>query len=370
MSNTRTAERPQLDQAERWASSPKISGPRLPQTILAPATESREPEDRDILRKVGGLAIDENLPLETLAEEARVETLDLRRALCDPDFDITRIIGALRKLVEKRERLVEEEPFVPTRVSAIIEDVLSLAAEERQLAVVNGDCRTGKSYVARRWNRLHRSNSVYLEVPSGADKNVFLRTLGAAFGVGVASAVKGTQIEWRVRQVCRNWKGLVLILDQAHHLWNEDPRHQPQRIEFVMDLVSPQIGASVVCIATNQFANAQKRTQEASKTWGSGQWVGRIGRYEELPTRLEDEEIRRVAGAHLPQASDEALEAVVDFALLADGLLGSIEHVSKMARHLARKDGKTEATSIYIKRAIKALIPTSQTLRAKMRGEA
>lgn len=365
MSSTRTAETPRLDQASRWASSPMVAGPRLPQTILAPATQHRELGDREILRKVGGLAIAENIPLETLAEEARVETTSLRRALCDPGFDISEIMGALRKLVEKRERLVESETFVSTRISAIVEDVLEQAADERMLSVINGDYRTGKSHAARRWNKLHQNCSVYIEVPAGINKCVFLRELGAAFGLGTSTAVKVAMIEWKIRRLCREWRG-VIILDEAHRLWNEDARHEPQRIEMVRDLVSPQVGASVVCIATNQFANAQRRAELSSKTWGSGQWVGRIGRYEELPPRLSDTELHKVAKAHLPHASEKMLGAVVDFAVFSDGMLGSIEHAAKMAQYLARKD-KREMTNTHISKAIQALLATTQAGRAKMK---
>lgn len=368
MSNTRTAECPNLGKAERFASSPTIAGPRLPFTIVSKATSNRPDEVRDTLRAAAAIAIAEQAPLETIASETNLAVEDLRRALCDPDFDIPE--GTLTKLsryVKESVREIEEEPFVETRISRVIEDVLDQAAFERLLAIIVGDYRTGKSYAAKRWARIHPHNSVYIEVPSGSDKNIFMRALGQSFGIGCSTAVKATQIEWKIREACKSWKP-VIILDEGHRLWNEDHRSIPQRIEFVRDLMSPSIGASIVILATNQFANAQERTELHSQTWGSGQWVGRIGRYEDLPATLEDSELRKVIKVHLGDISERAAASVFEFARASDGFLGSVEAVARMARHLARKDRRA-FTSEHVLAAVKALIPTSRTLRKKLLGK-
>lgn len=355
----------QVDRVDRYASAASVAGPRLPQTIMARATEGRPTDIREALRSVGGVAINQNISLEKVAARAELRVEDLRRALCDPEFEIPRgFISKIKGYLAETFREIEATPFVETEISKIVTDVLEHAAAENLLALVIGDNRTGKSEPAKRWVKLNPSRAIYIHCPDG-DKSMFMRTLAKPLGIGVSTAVKATQLEWKIKQAAAEWKG-VFVIDEAWRLWNDEAKHRPSRIEFIRDLVEPEVGASTVLISTDQFSDAQAKAEAESKGWGVGQWIGRIGRREDLPRDVSDKDLQAIIEVHFPTVSTRAHQAVFTLARSSKGLLGTVHNTAKMARYLA---GKETVSTSHVFAATKKMISTDRTLAAMMKGD-
>jgi hypothetical protein len=151
------------------------------------------------------------------------------------------------------------------------------------------------------------------------------------------------------------------VLDEAHRLWPEQNSRYayPKRITWVMAMVNA--GVPICLVSTPQFIQSQKAAEKNG--WNSAQLTGRIGHYEFLPTKLSEPDIIAVARAVLPEASENVLLALADYAGQSARYLAAVDSISKRARYLAQLKGRAECNSSDVHAAMKeSVVPSDRML--------
>jgi len=262
------------------------------------------------------------------------------------------------------------EPVIMTEVSRKVHETLDYALEERCLVVIQGKARRGKTTAARSWCEMHPGRARYVQAPSSNDENSFYRSIAKALGIGAGLTLKGSQIRQKVEDTLQTGD-LMLVIDEAHLVWPQQARVRdslPRKLNWIMtDLVNYRV--PVALVATPQFSMTQRVFEEKSH-WASEQFIGRISHFERLPEELNEQDLRAVAQALLPEGSKKGIQLLVDYAMSSRKDLAAIESGVKRARFLARKAGRAEAATVDIREAITGGVAPSDTALALALGQA
>ena len=255
---------------------------------------------------------------------------------------------------------------VVTSLGQKVCDVLDYTAHAGAMTLIEGNARIGKSFSARAWCEQHPGRARFIEVPTGNDDTGFFRALARGLGLGNFTQYKAGEIRERVESVLLT-RDLLLCLDESHRLWPEvNPRYGfPKRINWLMSLANQ--GVAICLIGTPQFIERQKAVGQSG--WNSSQFIGRLGHYEPLPRELSDEDLMAVAKSVLPEADSRTKRALADYALTSAKYLAAIEAIAKRARYIATKDGRTNATTDDVRRAMKeSVIPADSKLVSALKA--
>jgi hypothetical protein len=262
---------------------------------------------------------------------------------------------------------------VVTGFGAKVHDALDYTFYSRGLTLIEGNPRLGKSFAARSWCRLHPGQARFVEVPPSNDEASFFRALARGLGIGNFLQYKVTEIRERVQSVLFTGD-ILLALDEGHRLWpNREVRYgAPSRINWVMSLANEtddHPAVPVAIISTPQFIELQKAAKEKG-LWNSAQLTGRIAHFESLPTDLDPSDLMAVAKAVLPEADSKVLRALAVYARSSERYLAAIDAIAKRARFIAMRDGRTDATTDDVRKAMQeSVIPAdAKLLRALETG--
>lgn len=249
---------------------------------------------------------------------------------------------------------------VVTKLGRRVYDTLDFTFAKRQMTLMEGNARTGKSHAARLWCEQHPGQARFVEVPPSNEDGGFFRALARGLGLGNFLNYKAAQIRERVESVLLAGD-LLLVLDEAQRLWPQSNYRQafPRRIVWVMAMKNA--GVPIAMISTQQFIETQKAVERTG--WNSAQLTGRLSHYELLPPQLELEDMQAVAESLLPGTAKEDLKRMAVYACGSSRGLAALEGISKRAEWLAERDGRKTPTKEDIRAAMREVIPSDTKLK-------
>ncbi|MBE0541610.1 MAG: ATP-binding protein [Verrucomicrobia bacterium] len=250
---------------------------------------------------------------------------------------------------------------VTTSLGHKVQDTLDYTLESRSMTLIEGDARIGKSFSARAWCETHTGQARFIEVPTGNDDTGFFRALARGLGIGSFHQLKACELRERVETVLLTGD-LLLCLDEAHRLWPETNFRYgfPKRVNWLMSMANQ--GVPLCLIGTPQFIERQ-RAAETQSGWNSAQFMGRLGHFEPLPRELSPADLMAVAKAVLPEADKTTLRALAAYARTSARYLAAIDAIAKRARYIAKRDGRTEASTEDVRVAMQeSVIPADSKL--------
>jgi hypothetical protein len=299
---------------------------------------------------------------------------DLLRELClNPELVPAQIsIGVFRELFQALLDLAADHAeerlkgLVKTDIGKSVLGRIDYAEQQKCLVVIEGNARTGKSFVTKAWCEALPGRRRYIQVPSSNDMTVFFRAIAKALGIPASYTRKAQELRARISDVLQSGQ-LTVALDEAHYLFPQTNvrRALPNRINWMLtELVN--FGVSVALISTPQFTSSQRETEKTTH-WASEQLIGRIAHYTRLPDRLGKHDLEAVARFHLPEGDSKSIAALVAYAQASKKYLAGIEHATKEARYESKLQGRDRVTFDDIKRAIEtSVMPSDQALQAAL----
>jgi hypothetical protein len=257
----------------------------------------------------------------------------------------------------ERDRLAA---LVTTEIGRKIIDAMDYAEAERVLVLIEGEYGTGKTFISKAWCEARPGKRRYIQAPSSNDNLDFFRTIAEPIGVSHALSMKSQQMRARINAVLQSGH-LTIVLDEAHYMFPQASARValPAKINWVLTALT-NYQVPVALVATPQFTSAQLAVERQTH-WASGQFIGRISRYVQLPESLDREELRAIARCHLPEGDAKSIDALVLYAEASKKRLRGIEHGMKSARHVARQAGRTGVTLADIKQALRDSVLPSDT---------
>ena len=271
---------------------------------------------------------------------------------------------------EYRSRFIEERrrSFVVTDIGRQVFEMLDYSRATRCMTLTNGKERIGKTESVKAWCDMHPGIARYVEVPPTNDEIGLYHAIAKSLGVSINLNSKAHELRGRIEQALETGD-LILIFDQAHDLWPTSMYRDalPKRLNWVMSLVNREI--AIALVTTPQFLANQKAVEDRTR-WTSGQFLGRIGRYLQLPDALDENDLRAVAKALLPGADDLSIKAVIQYAAKSLGYLNAIRAVSNAAKYIAKQQGRDKITRADIAHAVKnTVIPSDSALNTALYGK-
>jgi hypothetical protein len=268
------------------------------------------------------------------------------------------LVSTLRELLASQVEAHCRQTVV-TSLGERVHEALDYTLQTGSMSLIEGLARFGKTHSALDWCERHPGRARYVDCPSGNDDFSFFREIALSLGVSINLKSKAQELRSRIEESLRDGN-LVLVIDQAHWLWPQSHYRNttPARINWIMAQVDR--GVPVSLITTKQFFLSQKAIEKTT-CWTSEQFTGRIGHYEALPTALTPEDLRKVAVALLPDASEQTIEALVVYAQASTKYLAGIRHAVDRAGFIARKDSRERIQFGDVKSALKQAVIPSDT---------
>jgi hypothetical protein len=270
---------------------------------------------------------------------------------------------ALRQMCE-RWTAAKVASTVVTSLGKRMYGALDYTRHSRRLSLSIGAARTGKTFSARAWCQQRPGQARFVEVPPGNDDSGFYRALARGIGLGNFSQYNSVDLRERVESVLLAGD-LVLVLDESQRLWPQRNFREgfPMRIEWVMAMVNASVPIALVS-SPEFFTKLTIAKKNADKSgWNPAQFVGRIGRYNPLPTKIAESDLVTVARAVLPEASENALKALALYAKKSARYLAAIESIAADARYRAEQEGRQSPSSRDIRNAMEeSVIPSDSNL--------
>ena len=298
------------------------------------------------------------------------DTDNLEKELChlclDPAWNLTAsapwyfadLVNVLREY--QQQWIQGKSGGVVTALGEKVCATLDYTLYSRSLSLLEGNARLGKSFAARTWCLQHPGRARFVEVPPGNDESGFFRSLARGLGIGSSLQYKLGELRERVESVLLSGD-LLLVLDESQRLWPQKNLRYgfPSRIIWVMAMANA--GVPVCMVSTPQFILSQKAVEKNG--WNSAQLTGRIGHYEFLPTELEASDLIAVARAVLPEASEDVLQVLADYASTSSRYLAAVDSIAKRARYIAQINGRSHCNTSDVRTAMKeSVIPSDAML--------
>jgi hypothetical protein len=278
------------------------------------------------------------------------------------------IVDTLRD-VYKAWAAAKSASTIVTSLGKNIYNVLDYTHHSRRLSLSIGIPRTGKTFSAKAWCEQRPGRARFVEVPPGNDDGGFYRALARGIGLGNFSQYNSCDLRERVESVLLAGD-LVLVLDQAQLLWPQRNFREgfPMRIEWVMAMVNA--GVPIGLVSTPEFFTrltiAQKNAEKSG--WDPAQFLGRVGRYNPLPTTLERDDLIKIARTVLPNATAGVLRALAVYAERSARCLGAIESIATHAQYIAAQSNRECPTAADVATAMKeSVIPSDTRLKTALK---
>jgi hypothetical protein len=339
--------------------------------------ERRQQRQKEESEKLpNSYAVDDFISLCRQYAEDHLEEL-IRQLCLDPacvpqnfaPWYFAKLEEALRAFIEQSIS-DRAEGLVTTEIGREVIETIEYTAFSRKLTLIEGNARTGKTFAACTWCEQHPGRARFIEVPTGNDETSFFRALARGLFLGNFAQYKAIEIRERVESVLLTGD-LVLVLDEAWRLWPQQTEQRfgfPKRITWVMHMANQ--GVPICLLSTPQFLETLKAKEEKGG-WNSAQFQGRLAEYKQLAADLSKKDLVNVAAALLPEADDQTLRAIADYARSSTRYLAAIETISTRARYLAGRAGRDTAEAEDVRRAMEeSVIPSDSQLVRVLRPAA
>lgn len=238
-----------------------------------------------------------------------------------------------------------------TEVTQAVQEALDYAlASPGSLTLAFGPPGVGKSAAARNWCEQRPGVARYIETPAVENERGFYSAIAEELGIPRGSGYNGQQTSLRIIDVLKTSR-LTLVLDEAQRLWPQRsrPTQTPMRLLWLTTLVNA--GVPVGLVALPEFFRLQRALVQASG-WSDAQFNRRLAMVKELPARLGEEDLHRVARHHLPEGNGDCYELLVRYAQASKVNLSGITETLRAARFLARRTGRAEVAFTDLQDAV------------------
>lgn len=276
------------------------------------------------------------------------------------------LIPSLIALMEHECKRAESAHAL-TSVGQTIWKQLDFCRRTHQMIVIEGREGIGKTEAVNAWCAAHEGEVRRVSLTSTTNQTEFFRELAAAVGVACSYMRKVNEMKPRATDVLRR-SGLMLVIDEGHYLLPQTKRvvARPVLLDWLYSGLN-NFGVPVALIATPQFSQLAANVEKCTG-WNSGQFLRRSKRFVELPARLEDSDLRIVARALLPGASETLVGVVAAYASLKEHQLDAIKDIATEAQALAEESGRDTIKSTDLERAMKEVIEPTLLAKTKALG--
>lgn len=252
-----------------------------------------------------------------------------------------------------------------TTVGQTVWKQLDFCKRTHEMVVIEGREGIGKSEAVKAWCAAHEGECRYIELTSTTNQTEFFRELAAVLGVACSYTRKAMEMKSRSTDVLRRSR-LMLVVDEGHYLLPQTQRVEtrPVLLDWLYSSLNNK-GVPVAIIATPQFSQLAAHVEQRTG-WNSRQFLRRSKRFQELPQRLGINDLKLVAGALLPGASEALVGVVAAYGDLKEHQLDAVKDLVREARLIAEEDGRERLKTTDLERAMKEVI--EPTLLAKLRA--
>jgi hypothetical protein len=347
------------DSNERYLASARLKGIAVGTNIVARVARVRTERERNAMLWLCGYARLRDLTADALTVELDMDRAEIRRALTDPEADLTRFVEKVEALRATFEDYLNATPeardfkligqfdkalceLADTKVRRKIANACKMALEKAQIIEITGKTQQGKSIGARN-EYLHNLHRAAWITAWGKTEKDWYQCLAEGLGVWLGNNTKTSDARPRILSCLGPNRINLLFIDEAHRLWPRDLTTEPSRIEFLRDLWELH-GVSIIILATPQYSEMLSRAMNNNPQWAPGQWVGRVQTFP-LADTMSEADLAAIALHHAPGARKDVVDQLVKGALSSEGYAGSMVKVIERAMFKARvESGDGEAT--------------------------
>ncbi len=274
-----------------------------------------------------------------------------------PFWEVWHFKGILAALYEYQRRFADavEADFTLTEIGRQVFATLDFGLRCNGMVVVEGYSRVGKSASTKAWCEQHLGEARYVTLKDVKDDGSFFRCIAKALGLPCTFTRKAIEMRDRIEDMLVK-SGLLLVLDEAHYLWNHSQRVStlPHRINWILTALCNE-GVPIALVTTPQFA--WRRSQVETQTgWSSEQLAGRIKRYRKLPIKPSQADLRAVAKKLLPGADSDTLDLLVANAMQTGNYMTGVVNTIEEARYEAELQGRSQVTFEDVEKVFEAYV--------------
>lgn len=285
-------------------------------------------DDRDLtppLELIGAM------PLARIASELRMEPSALHACLTNPDTDRAEFIQRVNELRARFEAAIP--PHASTEASQVVDRAFHFTLRRRRMSLCLGKWRTGKTSTAELLWLRNLDRAVWLDTPAEAGLHSFYRDLTASLGIG--RRTMKAQVSRIVSGITECFGlGLIemIVCDEAHDLWPNNPGSKPERLEFIRRALHDGRSIGVLMLTTEQFSQRLSEAQSTSSRYAPGQAVGRWTTFD-VPDALSDADLLAIAKLHCPEGTPPpVLQGLRAIAKDSEGYVGAMIGVIQKVR--------------------------------------
>jgi hypothetical protein len=165
----------------------------------------------------------------------------------------------------------------------------------------------------------------------------------------------------RIEDVLNRSK-LMLVLDEAHFVFNQSRRmySRPELVDWI-DTAICNRGVPIALVTTPQFIVCMTRVAD-QVDWNYRQFRRRVKRWEKLPAKNTEEDIKAVARSVFKKANAGMISKIVGYALLSKRDLSAVGDIADEVRVMLGTEDLSMATGDQVHRAIyDFLLPSDKT---------
>ncbi|HEY3856364.1 MAG TPA: AAA family ATPase [Verrucomicrobiae bacterium] len=252
-----------------------------------------------------------------------------------------------------------------TEVVSTVFDRLDYGWEEKVPVFLQGDTRTGKSFVINTWCKMNPGKARLIATPSNpSDRDLFI-AIADALGLVVTPKTTSRELRDNIQFIIRH-SGLMFIYDEAHFCL--PVRYYRNTSPVRLDWIRTQIVDRKLPIAFISTPQAfQNGVAKFTRTTGHnfGQFLGRVMLNTDLPTDLSTEDLLEVCKIQGPDVPVKIHKFIVARAKSSEGYLKAIEAICCRARYIARREKHSTITLEDVTLAASEVIPAANGLPVK-----
>jgi DNA transposition AAA+ family ATPase len=307
---------------------------RIPGDVVNKATAELPDDQRSLVRWFHAHCAENDLSLKEAGELVRYDDSTLHRIFhgnyAGSQENVCEQIAAFKKLYEERQH-GKRLKFIQTDLSRLLWGVFDMCLEFQRVGFVIGESQIGKSASAIEYRDQHNhGNTIYVRMPTGGAKSLFLAYLARALRFGAQGTDK--QIIQRIFDAFDD--RMLLIVDEVHQcLYSKGEARGASTLEFIRELFD-HTGCGLVLIGTPVFHHEMEQ----------GRFAGVLKQLKNrrlpltlLPARPSARDLNTFAAAYkLPPAANEALRLQTN--VVRDEALGMWLTLLRMGAKIASKD--------------------------------
>jgi hypothetical protein len=276
------------------------------------------------------------------------------------------IIGALLEFKARHEQAALD-PIAETTITAAVSRTISRGLRSRKIVMVVGIEGLGKSEGGKAWCEQHLGEARFIPLEGIVNKTTLFQTISKACGLSAGVQQKSQEMQTRIRKFLE-LSGVMLVIDEAHRLFSQTQRMsaQPELMNWIYTLWDKQ--TPVALLTTPQFIDLMDLA-ERQTGWNSGQFKRRVEKFEKLPDRLTEEDVRAVAGKLAPRFNKTMLDELADFAFNMRRQLDALKRALSAAHEFAAEAGREVPNSRDLQEGIKDAQATDLALTTPLDRE-